>query len=224
MTGERTQPQAFYVSFAWVILGFVVISFVGKALFDAKDLPPITPLHHAHALTMGAWFVLTAAQATLAFTGRIGAHRALGRLSPLVVIGFIAFALPISKLNWDRMGEPLIITANAVNLMMFLALYGAAIALRRDTASHQRLMMFASLSILGPAAGRIPEIFDASPFLALPLLLIFQGAMIGCDLIVEKRLHPATLAGAASFVLAIALVVTLSDAPAWRAFLERALG
>lgn len=129
MTNDiRREP--FFLLFAWFILLFVVASFGAKAVFDTADLPPLTYLHHLHAVSMLGWFGLFALQPTLVHLGRTGTHRLLGRLSPLVVLVFFAFALPIARLNWARMGDPLIITANGVNMLLFLGLYLAAIRWR----------------------------------------------------------------------------------------------
>jgi hypothetical protein len=76
----RQEPFFFY--FAWVILLTVIVCFGAKAIFDAEDLPPITPLHHVHAVSMMAWFALFAVQPTLIHYGNHRAHRLLGRLSP----------------------------------------------------------------------------------------------------------------------------------------------
>lgn len=77
--------------------------------------------------------MLFAVQATLIQRGNYATHRLLGRLSPLLVLAFFSFALPISVLNWQRMGFALIPTANGVNLLLFLGLYLSAIAWRRHT-------------------------------------------------------------------------------------------
>jgi len=172
MSADWARAEPFSRRYAWFLLVFVIVCFAGKAIFDTADLPPLTSLHHIHALSMGAWFVLFALQPTLIARGQVGLHRSLGVVSPLVVLAFLVTALMMTTLNWARMGVPLIPTANGINLVLFLGLYGAAIAWRRKSAVHKRLMLYATLSIIGPAAGRIPEIFDASPFLAAPIVLV----------------------------------------------------
>ena len=52
--------EPFFRYFAWIILLTVIVCFGAKAVFDSDDLPPITPLHHLHAATMLAWFILFA--------------------------------------------------------------------------------------------------------------------------------------------------------------------
>ncbi|MEM9301966.1 MAG: hypothetical protein AAGE01_07635 [Pseudomonadota bacterium] len=49
---DWSRPEPFFRHFAWFLLAFVILSFLGKAILDTEDLPPITPLHHCHAVTM----------------------------------------------------------------------------------------------------------------------------------------------------------------------------
>lgn len=222
-TNDRHQER-FFQGFAVFILVFVIASFLGKAIFNTEDLPPLTVLHHFHAVTMGAWFVLFALQPTLAASGRLHLHRLLGYLSPLIVIAFIALGSRITLLNWARIGDPLIVTANGVNLIFFVGLYLAAIHWRSKPAAHKRLMTYATLMLLGPAAGRIPEIFDQSPMLAVPIILALQFAPLVHDLVVHRRVHPATWVGMALVLSAVVLILGLSGNEAWVAMLESVLG
>lgn len=224
MNNEPIRREPFFLYFAWFLLLMVIVCFGGKAVFDTDDLPPLTYLHHLHAVAMLSWFVLFAVQPTLIQLGKTGLHRLLGKLSPLVVIVFMTFSLMISRLNWERVGEPLIVTANGVNVILFTGFYVAAIAWRRHAAAHKRLMVYATIMLMGPAAGRLPEIFDASPFLAAPLVLALQLAPLVHDLVVRRRAHPATWAGSALSILTIPIIIGLSGSPAWAAMLENILG
>ena len=216
--------DAFFRRFAWIILITVIVCFGAKALFDSNGLPPITPLHHAHAFTMGAWFVLFALQPTLIQRGHIGAHQLLGKLSPLLVLSFFFFAAQISLLNWQRKGFPLIVTANGINMLLFAGFYLSAIYFRRDSATHKRLMLYASLSIMGPAFGRLPEIFDLSPVAAVPLIFGYQLAPVVHDRLVEGRVHRASWIGFCLLFAAIPLILGLSESAAWAQWLEGVLG
>lgn len=223
-SGRNADRESFFFFFAWFLLFFVVASFGAKAVFDTDDLPPLTVLHHFHAVAMLSWFGLFALQPTLVQQGRIDAHRLLGKLSPIVVIGFIGLAIPITLLNWGRIGDPLLVTANGVNLVLFVALYSSAIAWRRDAAAHKRLMTYATLMLMGPAAGRIPELFDQSHMLSVPIILALQLTPLVHDIVVRRRVHPATWIGMALVLAAVVLILGLSGSESWAAFLERALG
>lgn len=214
----------FFRRFSWAILAFVVIAFGCKALFDSKDLPPITLMHHFHAISMGCWFVLFALQATLLERGNTSLHRTLGRLSPLLVITFFIFAGIISKLNWGRVGEPLIVTSNIINCLLFLGFYTSAILKRHDPDAHKRLMVFATLSLIGPAAGRIPETLDINMFFALPISFIFILTPLVYDRFFRGKTHHATAVGTILLVLTIPAILTLGGSEIWISILEGVMG
>lgn len=218
------RSDRFFLWFAWIILITVIVCFGAKALFDSDDLPTITPLHHAHALSMGAWFVLFAIQPTLLHHGRRNIHQLLGKLSPLLVLTFYFFAAQISLINWQRSGVPLIVTANGINMTLFAGFYIAAISYRRSPATHKRLMLYASLSIMGPAFGRLPELVDASPVMAVPLIFGYQLAPVIHDKLVDGRVHRASWIGFGLLLAAIPLILGLSESAAWAELLESWLG
>ncbi|MEM6899721.1 MAG: hypothetical protein AAF583_08130 [Pseudomonadota bacterium] len=224
-TKQATQQDTrFFRLFSWVILAFVIIAFGGKAVFNTDSLPPITSMHHFHAISMMGWFVLFAVQTTLMDTSRNNLHRILGGLSLLLVITFIIFSGLISKLNWAREGEPLILTSNLVNITMFLGFYITGILQRRNTATHRRLMAFATISFLGPAAARIPEIFDASVFLSLPILLAFMFTPLIHDRFIKRKTYGVTIIGTGLLLSMIPVNLTLSGLPAWVSLLETVFG
>ena len=216
--------ESFFFYYAWFILFFVIACFGAKAIFDPEGLPPITNLHHFHALTMLSWFILFALQPTLIRFEKIKLHKSIGQLSPLVVIAFIGFSVPISLLNWDRTGWPMIITANSVNLTIFISLYVFAIIKRQQAATHKRLMLYATISLLGPAAGRIPEIFDQSPFMSVPIIMALQLAPLVHDKIVHRKIHKATWIGFIIMLSTIPIIVGLSESEAWKEILINLLG
>ena len=221
--GDQSDTR-FFRLFSWVILGFVIIAFGGKAVLNSKILPPITMMPHFHAVTMLSWFGLLAVQSSLIDMGRNSLHRWLGRLSPIVVISFIIFSAVISKANWDRVGDPLLMTANIVNISLFSGFYVSGVLLRAHTDTHRRLMIFATLALMGPAAARIPEIFDANVFLSLPILLAFMFTPLLHDRFVRRNIPRVTLVGTPLLFLAIPVNVSLSGLPAWVSLLESVLG
>jgi hypothetical protein len=216
---QSSDRDNFYLYFAWSLFLFVTLVFPAKALLAPEKIAPLYLVHHAHALTMGGWFLLLAIQPTLARQGKIELHKLFGKLSILLVISFITISLIMSKINWQRTEDVLIITANGVNLILFSSLYIAAIYFRKQTEIHKRLMIFATISILGPAVGRVTEILDKPPESAAPVFILLPLLPIINDLIRTKRVHKATIVGAVSVFLAVPIILGLSKNPDWAAFL-----
>jgi len=214
----------FYLYYPWFLFIFVMLAFPAKAIFTPELLPPIGPIHHIHALSMGAWFAMLVLQPTLIQNSRNDLHKLFGKLSVLLVVIFLVVSLVISKMNWDRTQEAMIVTANAINLVLFTGFYSSAIYFRHQIETHKRLMIFATVSIMGPAVGRIPEILDKPPESIAPLFLILPLAPLVNDLIKTRRAHPATIVGVILLVSTIPLILYLSSSADWHGFLVDVLG
>jgi hypothetical protein len=84
-------------------------------------------------------------------------------------------------------------------------LVAAAILLRRNPQAHKRLMLLASIAILGPALARISRwpVFggEDGPFVPVVLLGLL-ATLVAHDLVSARRLHTATLIGCGTIVLA----------------------
>lgn len=103
-----------------------------------------------------------------------------------------------------------LVAFDGVNLLLFACLAAWAVAMRSRAAYHKRLMLLATLSLLGPAFGRLTEYtngFSGGSDLAVLLLMLgFLGACVMVDTLSLRRLHPAWIFGA--LPVAIADLVT----------------
>lgn len=216
--------QRFFLYYAWTLLGIVVFCFGGKAIFDAEGLPPITPLHHFHAVSMMSWFVLFAVQPTLIHYGKYKQHRLLGQWSVVLVLVFIGLGIAMSLHNWERTGRVLIVTANATNLSLFIIFFLAALYWRQVADTHKRLMLYATLFLMGPAIGRLTEIFNLSPYYSVPILIALQLTPIIYDKRIRGKVHPVCWIGFVAFFITIPIIVGLSESLAWKAMLVDFLG
>lgn len=171
----------------------------------------LTAALYLHGVALTAWFALLALQAWLVAAGRTSVHRRLGvggaLLAVLVVWSSVAVTLeqpsrlaafgiennPIANRNvWFNIGA----------VFGFAALVGTALLLRKRTDIHKRLMLVASISIIGPALGRIsfwPVLADSGPTVAnlVPLLLFLAllGLVIVYDVKTRRLPHFATVLG-----------------------------
>lgn len=166
---------------------------------------------HVHGILMTGWVVLFVAQVVLAYRHRIELHRKLGTvgayLAPLavalgefVVIRGIRLRFANASLRQSLL---LFVAFDGVNLLVFAALAGAALLLRRRSDVHKRLMLLAVVSALPPALGRIAALAgSAQPDLLV--LVVMTGVLASCvatDTARHRRLHPAMAWGASAILI-----------------------
>jgi uncharacterized membrane protein YozB (DUF420 family) len=91
-----------------------------------------------------------------------------------------------------------VVYANIGSLLSFATFLVAAVVLRRNSQTHKRLMLLASISIIGPALARISRWpgfgGEQGPFAGL-VFLGFLLALVVHDLLSRRRLHPSTVIG-----------------------------
>jgi hypothetical protein len=226
-----------------VVTGFSRTFFL-RSLFQ---VPPLAIHVYVHALVMTGWFTLFFVQTCLVAARRTDLHRQLGILgavwaSILVVVTVItALGLPAHfKVDPVPNGVPMtpdgmiqIAWGNFGSMVLFTVLVAIAVARRRRPEIHKRLMLVASMVLVGPALGRyiaylniwksassVPQlatvlvIVTSITVLALPLTLAAHDFRTG------RRLHPATLWATMSYwVVGIGFNFILPATAAGRAFI-----
>ena len=157
---------------------------------------------HLHLVTVLGWLAMLTAQATLAATGRIQRHRAVGRLSyalvPLVVVGFVL----VAWFGQRRHPDPALLGATAFDGSLFVLFYSLAIAKRRRPDDHARYMLLTGVTFINPALGRA-----IAPQVSVP----FEFALIVGLLVAARRRgqrwQPYAVGAVAYVVLLAAIVV-----------------
>jgi hypothetical protein len=138
------------------------------------------------------------------------------RLVPRVLASGIALDSDASALGIGVSGSVVgflsgVVWANLGAALTFAVLGWAGILLRRRTAVHKRLMLLATISILGPALARLARLAifggEDGPFVPMVLLALLIAVVIH-DAITMKRIHPATILGAV-FAIGVNVVTGL---------------
>ena len=218
------ENRKFAVRMAAAMLAVNVVGFVPTLYFRPFfDVPTIPFYLYAHGVVGTAWFVLVLAQALLIDNRLLRTHRALGWLG--VCLAAIVLALGVyTSTNMVPRHSALGAVSEAdvrlygfvtsgdlagfINFPTFIAL---ALAFRRRSMDvHMRLMLLATLSILGPAVSRIASWFGEIPNPIIPVVMLGFVAFLAIhDLRSRGRLHPATVLGVL-FMVAVSLGVRLS--------------
>ena len=209
---------------ALVVLAGFAPSYYLKSLFGAADL---STMKHVHGVVMTSWFVLFFVQARLAATGRIAVHRQLGLAGVFLAVLLVAIGTTLgiasAKAGVTPVAgiSPLVFLVLPIGEMVaFAALFSTAIALRRRTDYHKRLMLLASIAMLAPAFARLPT--DALGLSGPPVFFALTDlVVIGCiayDTVKNRRLHPAFAAGLVFVVVVQFGRLALSQTAAWTRF------
>ena len=227
--GERPlYTWAALVGAAFILAGFAP-SYYLKVLYGT---PELSALKHVHGLVMTAWFALFLVQARLVATGRTRMHRHLGAagiaIALMVVAMGVATAIASARAGSAPIGVPplIFLVMPLGEMVVFAALFTAAIALRNRRDYHKRLMLLATLAMLTPAMARLPLDFIRAggppAFFALTDLVIL--ACIAFDTLRNRRLHPAFLAGLVLIVAGQIGRLLLSRTPEWMMFAKWLVG
>jgi hypothetical protein len=115
----------------------------------------------------------------------------------------------------------------AVESITFAGLVVAAIALRRRTDWHRRLMLGSTIILLEPAMGRLlpmPLMGGWGEWVAMAIQLLAAGLLVRHDLVTRGRIHPATWVIGAAIVLTHVLDTVLGMTPPVVAFVATIAG
>jgi hypothetical protein len=217
--------------FSGMAIAATIVVFAGFAptyyLKAAFGAPPLPPLLHAHGLIFTSWIALFVVQTRLIAARRTPLHRRLGVLGALLavamlIVGTLA-AIASARRGFTPPGGPPPLTFLIIplgDLLVFGVLVSAAIYFRRQSQTHKRLMLLATLALLTPAIARLPGIAAAGPPAFWGLTDLFIVACLVYDRVTSGRIHPAFKWGAL-FVLAMQpLRLIVGGTAPWLAFAQ----
>ena len=203
---EETFYQRMGIGLALLIL-FAFGQFAARGFVDYRHVPLAV---HLHAAAMASWLLLLVVQSTLAQRMDLALHRKIGWVGLVLVLAIPPLAIAACVAMMRAHAVPpfftpaFFLTLVAVESLTFAGLVIAAIALRRRTQWHRRLMIGATIILLEPAFGRLlpmPLMGGWGEWVAMVLQLVAVGIVARHDLGAHGKLHTATLlvAGAVVF-------------------------
>jgi len=201
--------RRFFVCIAILMLVAVALgfgkSFYLRPVFNSKPLPGYLLLH---GITMTAWFLLFLAQSMLVSARRVDLHRKLGVAGLFLAAGVVVTGvvvnlnviprmLEIGQISRAKEGVEFALSSIS-GLFPFAVLVLLAVALRRNTGVHKRLMFWSFVWVLGPAFTNTRPLGQFLDPLVAPYLPFFPADFIWLlglaiyDWKTERRIHPAT--------------------------------
>jgi hypothetical protein len=187
-------PVVFGLLFAGMLFGFSETFFL-RSLFRVTPIPFYL---YVHGAVLTTWFALVLVQTCLIAAHRQDIHRRLG----IVALAVAVVLVPLNIFVVAHVAErahgvitPLLkleTLGDLLSLFWFSVLVSAGVYFRRQPDVHRRLMAASCFTIYGPVFARFELVFGLPipPPAVIPLGLL---VLVSYDLIVARRLKPATI-------------------------------
>jgi hypothetical protein len=132
----------------------------------------------------------------------------------MVVFGVLTVFDFIRRDDGTGIPPQLLMAGDFAELALFVGLTSWGLLVRRDAASHKRLMILGTMAILGPAIARWPIPFNALGILCIqlapPLLIVLY------DFWSSRRIHRSTAIAYALIVVGLLTVLPVSSLGFWQ--------
>ena len=223
---RRTASRSlFFAAMSGVSLFIVLSGFTPTLYLRPLFSPPAIPGYlFLHGIVLTSWFTWLCVQTLLIRSGRTALHRRLGvagavLAAALPFAGLLATAGVVGRvvaigidLNADASvlvgigvsGVPVVqflsgvVWSNLSSAVSFAVLAWTGLLLRRRPAAHKRLMLLATIAILGPALARLARLpyfgGEGGPFVLIVTFALL-GVVIVHDVATMRKIHPATVLG-----------------------------
>ena len=221
-TPSFVRHRAFFASMSALLIACVFLGFAPTYYLRPATATPIPAYLHVHGAAMTTWFLLLLAQSVLIASGRRDIHRKTGVagvavaavilvLNPVVVVRSVAHGLaegsPIQLVS-------LIVIADLLLMVLFALLAGLAIHWRRYPETHSRLLLLASIAVASPALGRLALSTLGTPIPGVLGQMVLALLVVGHDLKMCRRVHPASAWGAAGIIATLLFSIAISNVEA----------
>ncbi|HUO88963.1 MAG TPA: hypothetical protein VMU08_07305 [Rhizomicrobium sp.] len=239
VAAQRARPnleRRFYMAMVLAVIASIVLGF-SRSFFLRPLFPGVHAPHeiyfYLHGAVFTCWLLLILVQASLVTAGNTARHMQFGvigfALVPLmVVVGVIGSLIAARRPGGftDIPVPPLqFLVVPVYDIALFAILAGAGLLLRRDRQSHKRLMLIATIAIAEAGVARWPfEPYASNPDAAVWTICLFLIPLAIWDAYSQRRIHPATLAGAVLLLTEGPLRNWLMQTGAWMAFARWSTG
>jgi hypothetical protein len=229
--GARYDRQ-FYTAMAIAAAVVVFVGFAPTFFLRANAQPALPTYLQVHGVLFTAWIALFIAQASLIAARRTHVHRRLGWATAALAAVMVVVGTTVGIWSMRRQVEAgnvtqalAFLTTPLFSMVAFAALVGAAIALRRDSQSHKRLMLLATLSILDAAVARLPfDFLRSSSWTYLPTTDVLLVVAMLYDVASRRTVHQAYIWGGLLLVIEQALRISVGNTAAWQSIARAIIG
>lgn len=221
---RKRADDVFFVTAALLILATVFIGFARTYyLAGVFHVHPPSPIVHIHGALFSCWILLFAAQIAFVSSGHIRWHMRLGvagmiLAALMVIVGFATLLEVLRRHAVFAIGVDTIFAGDTLMLSTFALLVCWGYLARKDAAAHKRLMILATVALLGPALSRWPFAFAQSVAAFFTLLDVIPALLIAFDLLSLRKVHRATIFGVLLILVMQFSMLPLGHAAFWHRF------
>lgn len=214
-TSSRVVRPPFYLVMSLAMAAVIIAGFSRTVPDDFTAGSKFPLLLAIHGVVFTLWIVLFVAQPAIAARGSLKLHRRIGWIGATLAFAMLVMGLAATlyAIRFNAVPSffppPLFLVMNTIGIVVFGGLVAAGVMLRKKAEWHKRLMLCATISILGPGLGRLlpMESFGrAAPIVMFAAILVFGLAGPIYDIVIRRRVHPAYIWGVSTIV--ISMVVT----------------
>lgn len=228
--------------FTGMALAMAAVTFIGfgptyylAGVNDARA-PVLTASVHVHGALNTIWVLLLVLQTSLIAAGQRRLHTRLGVAGVLVAAATLVSGLFVAinserrihtAATADTLADPYVFLIFPFTTVWLFAAFAACAVLQRHRSdAHKRLMLLATVNLIGPALARIVnQIVAGTGLPAVPgvvgaafLINLFPIAMALHDYRTRGRVHPVTLWGGALILVSEPIRFAVGYSEPWQAF------
>jgi uncharacterized membrane protein YozB (DUF420 family) len=228
-TRPRMVGRPFYLIMSLVMAAVIVGGFSQTVPDDFRAPHGFPLLMQIHGAVFSLWVLLFVAQPAFVVRGSVALHRRVGLFGAglagaMVIMGLAAtwYAVHYDFVP-DFFPPRIFLVMNVIGILVFGGLVAAGVKLRHRAEWHKRLMLCATVSILGPGLGRLLPMGSfgaAAPLVMFGVIGLFAFAGPVFDLIVLRRVHRAYWWGVAAILLSEVAIGPLAFSPLGAAMLQ----
>jgi len=232
LTARCKIEDRFFVGMSLLLLATVLVGFAKSYFLGGLMRAPLpNKLIHLHAVFFSCWIILLIAQASFISTRHFNLHRQVGLLGfglacGMIVIGVMAATDTMTRIK--MFGSFDMRTFYAVpmfDILVFAVLIFFAYRWRHDPATHKRLILIASITIVDAATGRSPLTkITQLPYLNNIFTQFYTLLVAAFDLWYLKRIHRATLVAGLFSIVMLLIAIPVGGTRPWMAFANWMLG
>lgn len=204
---------------ATVFAGFAPTFYLRGSFAQTR---PMSVLLHVHGVVFSAWVSFFLVQTLLIERGSRRLHQRLGWIgagigAAMVILVTAAVIEQLRRVNGFP-PPPLALALSAFDIVVFAILVGAALYLRKRSDWHKRLMLSATIVLLGAPMFRfVIHLIGRSDMAKVSIVstLLVDAFFLPCfayDLLTRRRIHPAYLV---AFVLIVLDQVAQATIVTW---------